>query len=220
VTSVSGSTGAIAPHRTLITLPLSWLDAVGAAALSMTFAVAAFFTAPHMFAMWRWIFVKGSALLELGGRLEYAPSTFLPTSLPFLAVDAAPPGRAALVVGAVTVVALLAVAQRFVATVLPMAYFIRAVAFILATAVIVFGVGTGSPTLNLTTYVRAMLQVSVGIWMLIPLLYGLTLFLLDIGQAARDGDPDHRHASRSSRSGGRHHGGEARGRKARDRCRQ
>ena len=147
----------------------------------MTFAVAAFFTAPHMFAMWRWIFVKGSALLELGGRLEYAPSTFLPTSLPFLAVDAAPPGRAALVVGAVTVVALLAVAQRFVATVLPMAYFIRAVAFILATAVIVFGVGTGSPTLNLTTYVRAMLQVSVGIWMLIPLLYGLTLFLLDIG---------------------------------------
>lgn len=170
----------IGPHRTLVTLPLSRADAVGAALLSLAFTAAAWLVAPFMLAMWRWVFVKGSAALELGGRLESVPSAILSTSIPVLAVDAALPGRAALIAGAGVVVALMVIAQRFAATKLPIAYFIRAMALVLASAVVVFGVGAPH-ALDLARYSRAMLSMSVGIWMMIPLVYGLTLFLLDIG---------------------------------------
>jgi hypothetical protein len=170
----------IGPHRTLVTLPLSRADAVGAAALSVASAAVAWLAAPYMFAMWRWAFVTGSGVLDLGGRVESVPSTIFSTPIPVLAVEAARPGRTALIVAAVVVVALIVIAQRFAATALPATYFSRAVALVLASAVAVFGLG-GSNTLDLSEYSRAMLRVSAGIWMLIPLVYGLTLFLLDIG---------------------------------------
>lgn len=169
----------IGPHRTLVTLPLSRADAAGAAVLSVAFAAVAWLAAPYMFAMWRWAFVTGLRVLDLGGRVESMPSTIPATPIPVLAVEAAYPGRTALIVAAVLVVALIVCAQRFAATALPMTYFIRAIAFVLASAVVVFGLGA-SNMLDLSAYSRAMLRVSVGIWMLIPLVYGLTLFLLDI----------------------------------------
>ena len=170
----------IGPHRTLVTLTLSRADAVGAAALSLTFAAVAWLVAPYMLAMWRWAFTAGTAALELDGRLEVMSSAIVRAPIPVLAVSAASPGRTAMIVGAVLIVALIVAAQRFSDTTLPMAYFIRAIALVLASAVIVFGLGP-SNMMDLARYNRAMLHVSLGIWMLTPLVYGLTLFLLDIG---------------------------------------
>jgi hypothetical protein len=172
--------GRIGPHRTLVTLPLSRSDAVGALALSLGFTAGGWLVAPYMFAMWRWMFTTGSAALDLGGRVEIISAPTLSTSVPVLAVASAAPGRMALIVGALAAVALIIVSQRFVASALPMTYFIRAVALVLASAVIVFGVGAPNAP-DLTMYSRAMLRVSVGIWLMIPLVYGVTLFLLDIG---------------------------------------
>jgi len=170
----------IGPHRTLATLPLSRVDAVGAAALSVAFIAGAWLAARYVFATWRWIFERGAAALDVGGRVELMPSAILSAPIPVLEAAAAPPGRPALIAGFGVVVALIAVGQRFVASALPLAYFVRAVALVLASAVVVFGVGA-SRAPDLVTYSRAMLRVSVGVWMMIPVMYGLTLFLLDIG---------------------------------------
>jgi hypothetical protein len=172
--------GVIMPHRTLVTIPLTWKDVLIAVAFTVGFTLLAFLAAPAVFGAWRWIFVRGSAALELHGRLEAVPSSLLAATIPVVSVDAPAPGLAALVVGAVIVVLLFVIAQLVAARALPAAYLLRAVAFILATAVVVFASGVQPPALELPAFTRTMLKVSAGIWLFVPLGYGLTLFLLDV----------------------------------------
>jgi hypothetical protein len=168
------------PHRTLVTIPLTWKDVLIAVAFTVGFTVLAFLAAPAVFDVWRWAFTRGSAALELHGTLESVPSSLLSAMIPVLSVDAPAPGLAALLVGAMVVVLLLVSAQLLVRRALPAAYFLRAVAFVLATAVVVFASGARPPALELPAFTRTMLKVSAGIWLFVPLGYGLTLFLLDV----------------------------------------
>src|SRR5207244_775454 len=92
-----GDEARIGPHRTLMTLRLSRADVLGAAALSAVFVAAAWLVAPYLFATWRWAFERGSAALGLGGATELVPSALLSTSIPVLALNAAVPGRTALI---------------------------------------------------------------------------------------------------------------------------
>jgi hypothetical protein len=172
--------GVIMPHRTLVTIPLTWKDVLVAVAFTVGFTILAFLAAPAVFGIWRWAFTRGSAVLALDGRLESVPSSLLSATIPVLSVDAPAPGLAALIVGGIVVVLLLVIARLLATRALPAAYFLRAVAFILATAVVVFAAGARPPSLELPAFTRTMLKVSAGIWLFVPLGYGLTLFLLDV----------------------------------------
>jgi hypothetical protein len=176
------SGGVIAPHRTLITIPLSWVDVVAAAALTIVFTVFAFVAAPVVFDLWRWIFTHGSDALGLGpaARLVEVPTAILSGTVPALSVPAPAPGLLALGLSLVAIVALEIVARAVATRALPLAYALRAIAIVLASSVLVFALGARPPSLELGEFARTMIKVSAGIWLFVPLGYGLTLFLLDI----------------------------------------
>ena len=177
---VRGSAGGtIAPHRTLLTIPLSWSDAVGAGALTTIFTLTAYVAAPAVFSLWARMLSAGAIALRLED-VQRAHSTLLFLQLPLLSVSARPPGVVALGLGAAVAVVLLVAAHWLATRSLPTAYLFRAIAIVLASAVVTFAFGRKTPSLDLATYTRTTLQVSAAIWLFVPVLYGLTLFLLDI----------------------------------------
>lgn len=182
--SVASRTGAeggvITVHRTMATVPLTASDVVTAFALSAAFTALAFVLAPGLFSLWKWTFVHLGAALGLQGSLRYVPAALVGDSIPMLAVSAAQPSSAALVTGALVVLALLVAARMTGDRVLPLTYVLRAIALVLATAVVVHALDDRPPSFDLPAYTRTLLKVSAGIWLFVPIGYGLTLFLLDI----------------------------------------
>jgi hypothetical protein len=171
--------GVIARHRTLVTVPLTTKDVAFAVALSTAFMALAFAALPGIFSLWRWILVRGSDALALGATLRHVPFALLREPVPMLAVDAPAPGQFAVVVALVVMLGLLVTAQLLAARALPATYFLCAVAIVLGSAVLVFSAGTPA-SMDLPAYTRTLVKVSAGIFLFVPLGYGLTLFLLDI----------------------------------------
>ena len=176
------SGGVIAPHRTLVTIPLSQLDVVAAAALTIAFTVLAFVAAPVVFDLWRWILRLGSHALGLAqaARLVEVPIAMLSGTVPTLSVPAAAPGPLALGLSVAIILGLEIAARAVASRALPLTYFLRAVALVLASSVLVFGLGARPPSLELGEFARTTIKLSTAVWLFVPVGYGLTLFLLDI----------------------------------------
>ena len=179
--SLRGSEGGvIALHRTMATVPLTKADVGFAFALTGAFTAIALVLSPALFALWRWIFVAGSAALGLDGTLRHLITPVLHARVPMLDVDARVPGGTALVVAGLCVLVLLVIAQLVGDRALPLTYLLRGIAIVLGTAVAVYALDDSPPTLDLPAYTRTLLKVSAGIWIFVPVGYGLTFFLLNV----------------------------------------
>jgi hypothetical protein len=173
--------GVIMPHRTLVTLPLRQTDVAIALGLTLAFMLLAFVAVPMVFALWRGVLLMGANALALDARLDGVPWPLVGAAIPALVVHAPVPERLALVIGLAVLVFLLVAARVIGTRALPLSYFLRAVALVLGSSIVVFTLGVRPASLDLPTFTRTMMKVNAGIWLFVPLGYGLTLFLLDIG---------------------------------------
>lgn len=175
--------GTIDPHRAMLRLPDPGRR-LAASAVTALVGVAGFLLAlPALGAFWTVIFRRTHAFLGLPGAVvERSVMVMgrLHFAIPTVTFDAAAPDGTALLVAAVATVAVFAASFWLRGRLIPLAYFVRALAMVQATAVIYFRFWPELFPYRLSEYLVGQLQAGLVVMGLIPLVLGFTFYLFDL----------------------------------------
>ena len=178
---------AILRHRAFQKLPLNpWAlmtSAVTALIVTLTWLV---LRAP-VGRMWTAIFQVWLEWLRLPGAVTLGEShgSVFQFALPEVSTDAPLPNAAMLMSVAVVVLGTLYISLRLSERVVPLSYFLRAVCFIQATAILFFAFVPHHFHHTLPTYFSMMLDSTIAFISAIPALMGFTFYIFDLGLARK-----------------------------------
>ncbi|MBL8987238.1 MAG: hypothetical protein JNJ80_13270 [Gemmatimonadetes bacterium] len=174
--------GRIEAHRAMLRLPnagrrLSASLLLGVAGLAGFVALL-----PTLGAFWGTLFRRIHAALGLPGPVVERPTAFGPVefTVPTVAFDAPVPMPRDLAIAAGVVAGLIVISLALRGRWLPAAYFLRAVAVVLTTAVGFFAFWPDQFPYRLSEYVVGHLQAGLVVMGLVPLVLGFTFYLFDL----------------------------------------
>ena len=170
-------------HRASIRLRLRPATLVGNGLLVLLLSVGWYAGLRVLSVGWAYLLSAWNTVAGFGGQVvmvHYGVDSMVPFAVPYLSLPAGPPTAEAIVAAAFGVLAFFLVSyvvpQRFT----PLIYFLRAVAFLLATSVVYFFFTPDTFPYTLDDYARGMMITATLITCLVPLVYGVTYFLLDV----------------------------------------
>jgi hypothetical protein len=152
---------------------------IAAAALTIAATAAWLAALPFVGRLWEAAFRIANERLDMGGTVTAgAPMfpAFAGATLPRVLVQVSAPSTLALIVTAVVCVAVIVATKALPPRLLPVSYWIRALAIVELTAVAFFALSTAREIPNVADATLAAGAVIAG---LVPLLFGLTLYLFD-----------------------------------------
>lgn len=159
------------------------------AAVTALAGVAGFLTSlPAVGAAWVWIFRQAHAWLGLPGGVAARPAAVLDLirfTVPTLTFEAAVPDGPALMAAALATLAVFGVSFLMRGRLIPLAYFVRALAVVQSTAVIYFRFWPEAFPYRLSEYLVGQLQAGLVVMGLIPLVLGFTFYLFDLSLARK-----------------------------------
>ena len=173
--------GRIDPHRAIATLDLPVREIVASVALTLVLTVAYIASLGWLETLWRAIFRLVAAPLGLGAVVGSRTSTlFGAVVVPVFTAQAAPPGRTAwwiafAITAGVALVSALLREER-----LPLAYALRFAAAIQTTALLFFSLAPAAFPYDLASYIGGMLRMGATLIGLVPLVLGLTFYVIDL----------------------------------------
>lgn len=180
----------IDPHRAIATVRLTAVDVVLAVALALgtTGAFAASLGAVGR--AWTWLFAQLAFPLGfnqgVGVRIIDA-RPFAVFAVPYFRAQAALPSNGVwwltLIITVVTVAASFALSDDF----LPLAYALRLAALVQGTALAFFRIGPRHFPYDLPHYESAMLAGGMAVLLVVPIVLGLTFYVVDVGIARKVG---------------------------------
>lgn len=189
VRSTGARGGRIDPHRAIATIDLTAVDVALAAALATLTTVAYALVLPSLGAAWTRLFAWLAGPLGLGRVVtrEASVGPFVRFAVPAFTAGAAVPTRVEWWVGLlVTLLALLATVPMRGRR-LPLAYAVRFAAAVQCTALLFFALSPARFPYDLAVYVWGMMAVGAMVIGIVPLLLGLTFYLIDVSWSRKVG---------------------------------
>jgi hypothetical protein len=188
VRSTGAQGGRIDPHRAIATIDLGAMDLAGAAALTVLFTGAYLASLGWLEQLWSAVFRVLAPSLGLGRTIGVRTAgTLLRVAMPVFTVQAAPPSRTAWWI-ALVVTALLVLVSAFLRDGwVPLAYGIRFAAAIQATALLFFAVAPAAFPYDLANYISGMLLLGATLIGVVPLVFGLTFYVIDVSWSRKVG---------------------------------
>ena len=184
VRSTGAQGGRIDPHRSIATIDLHALDLVLAAGLTALGVAVYVVILPWVTRLWTWTFAALAEPLGIGGVVAQRVTTIASTvdvSVPYFAATASPPSATAWWIAFVLTV-LTIVGTFFLGKArLPLAYALRFAAAIQTSALIFFALAPGRFPHDLAGYVSGMMLVGAVLIGIVPIVLGLTFYLIDVG---------------------------------------
>ncbi|MDB4879308.1 MAG: hypothetical protein JWL60_754 [Gemmatimonadetes bacterium] len=182
VRSTGAQGGRIDPHRSIATIDLPRHDVVLAALLSVVLVATYVAGVDLLAALWTRLFLALAGPLGLGGVGQRAASVAgVAITMPCFTAHAPTPGAAAWWVTLVVTVLTLAGTLFLRGAWLPLAYALRFAAAIQASALLFFGLVPDRFPHDLGGYVSGMMLVGAVLIGIVPIVFGLTYFLMDVG---------------------------------------
>jgi hypothetical protein len=182
VRSTGNQGGRIAPHRALATVRLSRRDVAIAVLLTLAFTALYLASLGAVGDLWTAIFRWLAGPLELGGVARRASPVVsaVSVSVPYFTAPATAPSWAVWWITLVATVAVLVGSLFLRARFLPLAYALRFVAALQATALLFFGLARDRFPYDLAVYIGGMMLIGAAVIGLVPLILGLTFYVMDV----------------------------------------
>ena len=171
--------GIIRQHRGLRQLAHTPRDMIASATLTVVATAAWLAVLPLVGRLWGAIFTLANDRLDMGGTVTAGAPMFPSVAgavLPRIVAPVSTPSTLALIVTTLACVCVIAATKALPPRFLPLSYWIRALAIVELTAVAFFAFST---TRVLPNVADATLAAGAAIAALVPLLFGLTLYLFD-----------------------------------------
>jgi hypothetical protein len=182
VRSTGNQGSRIAPHRAIATVRITRTDV--ALAVLLTIALTALYVASVNFVgrFWTAIFRVVAGPLALGGVAQRVTliASAVHVSVPYFTRTAGPPSVAMWWIVLVVTVAVMVVSLMLPPRLLPLAYALRFLAAIQASALAFFGLARGSFPYDLAVYISGMLLIAAALIGIVPLILGLTFYVMDV----------------------------------------
>lgn len=182
--STGAQGGRIDPHRSIATIDLPRHHILLAAGLAAVTVLAYVRALPWVTRAWTATFEWLAGPLGIGGPVALrsaAVASVVELQVPYFAADAAPPGLVAWWVAFVVTVGVIVATLFMGKTRLPLAYALRFAAAIQTTALVFFAFAPDHFPHDLASYVSGMMLVSAVLIGIVPLVLGLTFYLIDVG---------------------------------------
>ena len=182
VRSTGNQGGPIAPHRAIATVRLTRGDVAIAALLTLALTALYIASLPAVGALWTGIFRWLAGPLDLGGVARRAGTVVsaVSVSVPYFTARAGAPSWTlwwlTLVATAGVTIGSLFLRARY----LPLAYALRFVAAIQASALLFFALARDRFPYDLAVYVSGMMLIGASVIGLVPLILGLTFYVIDV----------------------------------------
>jgi hypothetical protein len=174
----------IDPHRSIATVQLSRVDVLLAALLAIVTSVTIATSLGAIGQLWTWIYVRLAGPLGFTGGVGERVFDARPLgsfALPYFNMQAPLPSNTvwwvALVVTAVVLVVSFLLPHAF----LPLAYALRLMVMVQATALVFFRVAPSRFPYDLPSYTSSMLATGMAILLVLPVLLALTFYVIDVG---------------------------------------
>lgn len=171
-------------HRALAKLSLEPLDLVVSLLLVLLFSIAWTAALPGVCRFWNYLFVAGTNFLGLQARtglIEHHFTSYVHFVIPYPQIQDAVPGSWMWWTTAAIVLALFAASFLFSEKYLPVAYLLRTVLFVQATALLYFAWLPGRFSHTADSYIGGLVNYGITLISFVPILFGLIYYIFDFG---------------------------------------
>jgi hypothetical protein len=176
--------GLIRPHRALATLDTTLIGAAAGIAAGVALAMGVVLFLQTIASVWTGIFLLWHRALALPGQVVTTHEgwdPYLTFDVPSITLSSAEPSLLMLTGTTVAVVLVLLLSIPLARRSLPLAYLLRTLAGVQATAIAYFGLLDRPLPYDLEGYTRTLLLAGMGVMILAPLLLGLTYNVYNVG---------------------------------------
>ncbi len=175
--------GTIDPHRAMLKLPDAGRRLAMASTTALIGVAGLLASLPLLGTAWTWIFRQAHAFLGLPGTVVQRSASVLGRihlTVPTLTFDAIPPDGTALLAATIATLAVFGLSFALRGPLIPLAYFVRALALVQSTAIVYFRFWPEYFPYRLSEYLVGQLQAGLVVMGLIPLVLGFTFYLFDL----------------------------------------
>lgn len=170
-------------HRAFIHLRLTWGKLFWNGLLVVLLTAGWYYALRFIGVFWGYVLALWNTMLELPGQVvmvHYATGSPLHFAVPHLALPSGPPSETLLLATGFGVLLFWIISHFLPKSLVPVIYFIRAFALLLATSVAYFYFTPDTFPYTLEDYVRGMVITTTLLTLLVPIVLGITFFLLDV----------------------------------------
>ncbi|MEJ2141920.1 MAG: hypothetical protein P8Y24_06135 [Gammaproteobacteria bacterium] len=173
--------GMISPHRALLTIPMKASEFIPSFITALMLFTIYLFSLEYVFVLWSWILEWCSSLFHLDlnqGRFGLELGIFK-IYAPYLHLGAATPSNSQWSLGVIITISSLVISFFLPSRFLPLAYLLRALAFIQVISVCYFLFFSNYFPYSLASYHAVMMLAGLFFVGIIPIIYGLIYYIFD-----------------------------------------
>jgi hypothetical protein len=176
--------GVISMHRALTKFDLQPLDLVLSIVLAVMFSLLWLMALPVVCRIWKYIFTVGTKAIALPIQVGMSPhhlASLIRFTLPYPQMEDANPDAHTWWLTAIVVVILFVCSYLLPKKHIPIAYMLRAVGFVQASALVYFLILPGYFPHTPNSYMEGLAGYGLALTSFVPVLFGLTFYIFDFG---------------------------------------